>query len=332
MTDPLDAKATSSQLSALAQKGYLDERALEYALAVAGYIPDRTAWQKFVNSLLLLLGAAFTVSGIFFFFAYNWADMHHFLKFGLIQAAIVGAVAVAWQQGLDRLPGKIALLMAAMLVGALFAVFGQVYQTGADAYTLFLNWVILISGWVIIGAFPVLWLAWLILLNLTWGFYWFQVLDPEQWTPALMLETFFLLNALALLGSEFAGRWLKSWQNIRWIPRLVATFTAIFLTIPMLIFILDIGLLGDDRFLGLAPVLYVIGIGLAILTYYKIVPDLFILALCALSIIVVNTSAVGRFLIIDCLTSIIISVVIILQAWIAVSLLRRANARWERQV
>ncbi len=203
MTDPLDTKATSSQLRGLAQKGYLDERALEYALAVAGYIPDRTAWQKFVNSLLLLLGAAFTLSGIFFFFAYNWADMHRFFKFGLIEAAIIGTVVIAWQQGLDRLPGKIALLMAAMLVGALFAVFGQVYQTGADAYTLFLNWMIFISGWVIIGAFPVLWLVWLILLNLSWGFYWFQVLDPEQWTFTLMFETFFLLNALALLGSEF---------------------------------------------------------------------------------------------------------------------------------
>ena len=60
------------------------------------------------------------------------------------------------------------------------------------------------------------------------------------------------LTTLALLGSEFAGRRLKSWQNIRWIPRLVATFTAIFLSIPMLMFIFDSGFRGDDRFLGRA--------------------------------------------------------------------------------
>ncbi len=134
------------------------------------------------------------------------------------------------------------------------------------------------------------------------------------------------------LARNFAGRRLKSWQNIRWIPRLVATFTAIFLTIPMLVFIFASGFREDDRFLGLAPVPYVAGVGLAILIYYKIVPDLFILALCALSIIVVNTSIVGRFLDIDCMTSIIVSIVIILQAWIAVSLLRQANARWEREI
>ena len=58
------AKATSSHLRALAQQGYLDERALEYALTIAGYIPIRTAWLRFINYLLLLLGAAFTLSGI----------------------------------------------------------------------------------------------------------------------------------------------------------------------------------------------------------------------------------------------------------------------------
>ena len=329
MTHKLDIKTNLAQLRGLAEKGHLDADALEYALTVAGYVPDRAAWQRFTNVLLLLLGAAFTLSGIFFFFAYNWADMHHFLKFGLIEAAIVGAVIMAWQQGLDRLTGKTALLMAAMLVGALFAVFGQVYQTGADAYTLFLNWMLLISGWVIISAFPPLWLLWLALLNLTWGLYWGQVLDLE---PSLFIETLFLLNGLALLGAELAHQRLKSWRNIRWIPRVIATLTIFCLTVPMLMFIFDMGASANDLYLRLAPVLYIAGIILAILAYYKIVPDLFILALCVLSIIAVITSAVGQTLDamnIGSLSYIIISAVIILQAWIAVRLLRHVDDRWE---
>ena len=84
--------------------------------------------------------------------------------------------------------------------------------------------------------------------------------------------------------------------------------------------------------MGLAPALYIIGLALAIPIYLKIVPDLFILTLCAFSVIVVNTSAVGQFLDFDCLTSIIISVVIILQAWLAVTLLRKAHLNWEREI
>ncbi len=327
MTDLDHPKVTPTQLYTLAQKGYLDHQALERALTLAGFIPARPAWQRFINILLLILGAAFTLSGIFFFFAYNWADMDRFLKFGLIELAIVGAVIVAWQQGLERLSGKIALLMAAMLVGVLFAVFGQVYQTGANAYTLFLNWAIFITGWVIIGTFPVLWLAWLILLNLTWGFYWFQIIDQEL--ISLMFETFFLLNAIALLSWEFIGRRVKGWQTIRWIPRLVATFTAIFLTIPMLLFIFDSSF-SDDRFLGLAPIFYLAGGLLAILIYYKKIPDLFILTLCALSLIVVNTSAVAQFLDFDCLNSILLSAIIIFQGWVAVTLLGKVNTKWEQ--
>jgi uncharacterized membrane protein len=43
-------------------------------------------------------------------------------------------------------------------VGVLQAVFGQIYETGADSYVLFLIWALLIIGWVAIGGYAPLWL------------------------------------------------------------------------------------------------------------------------------------------------------------------------------
>jgi hypothetical protein len=78
---PLERKASSEQLERLAQKGYLNLPGLERALTLAGYIPGLEAWRKFLDYTLLALGVAFALSGVIFFFAFNWAEMHRFLKF-----------------------------------------------------------------------------------------------------------------------------------------------------------------------------------------------------------------------------------------------------------
>jgi uncharacterized membrane protein len=52
-----------------------------------------------------------------------------------------------------------------MITGSLLALFGQVYQTGADTWQLFFGWAVLITPWVIIARFPALWLLWLGLVN-----------------------------------------------------------------------------------------------------------------------------------------------------------------------
>jgi len=46
-------------------------------------------------------------------------------------------------------------------VGVLFAVYGQIYQTGADTYELFLTWFASISLWVLTSRFAPLWLLYL---------------------------------------------------------------------------------------------------------------------------------------------------------------------------
>ncbi len=103
-----DLKATPARVRRLAQLGYLDRAALESGLRLTGGIPDRQGWARFIDYLLLALGALFFVAGLFFFVAYNWEDLPRFARFGVLEAAIVVVAAIAQWSGLSRLGGKIA--------------------------------------------------------------------------------------------------------------------------------------------------------------------------------------------------------------------------------
>ena len=53
------------------------------------------------------------------------------------------------------------MLFAALLVGALLALVGQTYQTGADTFELFAVCAAAILPWVLVACFPTLWVLWL---------------------------------------------------------------------------------------------------------------------------------------------------------------------------
>ena len=177
----LDQPATASRLRHLHRANMLDAAAYERALALAGITPDGTAWRRFLDWLLAGLGAVLVLSGIVFFFAYNWADMHRFAKFAVLEATLLIVVALAWRLGPASHGGRAALLGAAVLPGVLLAVYGQTYQTGADPYGLFLMWGLLIAPWVFIGRSAALWMLQLVLGNLSLMLWWTGVYRPPQW-------------------------------------------------------------------------------------------------------------------------------------------------------
>lgn len=331
-TNPLELRATAGRLRTLAAAGQLEQTALERALRLAGHLPGGAAWLAFLNTALLILGAAFTLSGVFFFFAFNWAEMGRFLKFGVIEVALLLCVGLVFSLRLNTLPGKVALSAAALLVGALLAVFGQVYQTGADAYQLFLTWTILITGWVAISAFGPLWLGLLVLLNLTAITYWNQVVNQDS---MILYGLLFLINGGALLAWEVAHGAGVSWLRHRWLPRLIAPAAFLVLLIPTLQFIFDVGQNPDfERLLFIAPPLY-LGFTAAVLYYYtQPVQDLFMLTLAALGLIVVVTAAVMRLLDFDgdsAFIFLLLSLIVIGQAAVAVRWLMHISNQWEEQ-
>ena len=214
---PLDKIANIRAIQKLYQDGLLNDYAFVEARKV---LRPATSWYAWATRTLLLFGSALILAGIIFFFAYNWSMMGKFLKFGIIEFGIIVCVIVSYYRGIDRLGGKTLILTASVLVGVLLAVYGQTYQTGADAFELFRAWALLIIGWVIISEFSALWFLWLVIINAGVILYWKQVGHPShniryEW----LCLTIGTLNGLALvlreLGLKFGFEWLKSgWLRV----------------------------------------------------------------------------------------------------------------------
>jgi hypothetical protein len=98
---------------------------------------DRNSWHKFIKGLILSLGLGFFVAGVVFFFAFNWEQLHRFAKLGLVQAVFLVLAGLAWVLRKSVLLHRLLLTAAAVMIGVIFAVFGQIYQTGANAYDFF---------------------------------------------------------------------------------------------------------------------------------------------------------------------------------------------------
>ncbi|HSP81634.1 MAG TPA: DUF2157 domain-containing protein, partial [Myxococcaceae bacterium] len=97
--DLLDFPATPERLRILADAGVLTPEALERALRLAVATPERPAWRRFLSAVLLGFGALLVLSGVVYFFAYNWAALHRFGKMGLLLAAIAVSAVAAWRLG-----------------------------------------------------------------------------------------------------------------------------------------------------------------------------------------------------------------------------------------
>ncbi|MEZ4661133.1 MAG: DUF2157 domain-containing protein [Caldilineaceae bacterium] len=320
----------ADQLYKLAAAGYLNRQALAHGLRLVEHVPGRQAWRRFLDRLLLIVGVLLLVSGVFFFFAYNWDALHRFVRLGLVEAAILAAAALAHFLGLRKLSGKVALLAAALLGGALLAVFGQEYQTGADSYTLFLTWMLLIAGWVAISAFAPLWLLWLALANIALVLYWSQVLTQDY---TLQLEALFLLDAVALALWEAARLRGVSWLQPRWYARVVAVAALGWSTAAVLKLIVDWSSFAADigRTDWTAPVLYALFLAGMLFVYQRYIRDLFVLTGAAVSVIAVITTFVAQQAdLSDVTLYFVLGALLIGQAALAVTWLLRVQRGWEQ--
>jgi len=178
---------------------------------------------------------------------------------------------------------QISLTSAFILLGALMAYFGQTYQTGADPWQLFFNWALLGLPWVLISRFSPLWMMFLALLNLSLVLYHdalgailpFGINQDES-----LLWCLLSLNCISLIVWELC-RVKYVWLNQSWVGRLLAigtVFSANALAL-MSIFSYNTSWLGGGIWLLLMAVAYVV--------YRRVRPDLFMLALCCLSSIVI---------------------------------------------
>src|SRR5690348_12197782 len=212
-----------SLLLAWAEQGAIAKEHLPRAFDVAGVTPSARDWHRFLDRLLLFSGAALLAAGAIFFVAYNWAALGRFSRLALLEALILASTAAYCTLKPERAAAKAALLVSALLMGALLALFGQTYQTGADTWELFAVWAALILPWALAGQLAALWLLWLLLVNLAVVLY-FQVhwdafgLLAGNSTELLMLV---IIDAAALALWEWNAPRV-AWLQRRWGPRMIA--------------------------------------------------------------------------------------------------------------
>ena len=152
----------------LLQQDILPLKNAEAAATHLEVYPSKRTWLDFFNKALLIIGAVALVLSLVFFIAYNWQNLGKIGKFALVEGALVITIALYVALSFRRqfqLIRQLLLLIASIITGSLLALFGQIYQTGADTWQLFFAWALLISPWVVIARFPALWLLWLGLIN-----------------------------------------------------------------------------------------------------------------------------------------------------------------------
>ena len=271
-----------------AEQGRIPPDRLREAMQEGGAIPTADQWRSFLDRLFLFMGAVLLGAGVIFFFAFNWQAMGRFAKFALVEAPVLISLLFVWRIGLDRIGGKAALLAGALVVGAMFALIGQTYQTGADTWELFAVWAAAILPWALVARFPALWIFWLLIANMAVTLYfitfglWGMLFAPEKLAWLL-----FGLNTVALAAWEGLARAGVDWLRERWAVRLLAIGSGGLVTA---LAVFDIA--KESSHWG-APA-WLAWMAAAYFFYRHFARDLFVLAGGVLSAVVVIATFLGR--------------------------------------
>lgn len=157
--------AQTDQILRWAEHGHLSEAQLQQAEQLAPLKPDRHAWFDMGERFCAYAGALLLAASVIFFFAYNWAELHRFAKIGTALGALASCVVVALFCRPYDTAWRAALFCAAACTGALLALIGQIYQTGADVWALFAAWAALMLPFAALSRSSATWLLWQAVAN-----------------------------------------------------------------------------------------------------------------------------------------------------------------------
>lgn len=273
---------------------------MDAALDLAGLRPKPSQWRDFAVRAMRFAGVLSLAAGMVFFVAFDWQNLGLYGRFAIVQIPLLAAWIIAWIKGLDKLSGKLSLMLAVLLTGALLALFGQTYQTGADVYELFLGWAALALPWVIACRYAPCWALWLLLANAAVGLY--SQTSRFGWTGRLFLEDWqwspwflpFLLDLLLYVTVVSLARWPELGLSENWLRRGVMALAMMFGTFAM---VYRVAGEGSPRSAALEILLFLVASGAFAAYAYARKEDLFNFAVLALSWIVVSTTLLGRAMI-----------------------------------
>lgn len=86
---------------------------------------NKRQWNQFLSIFLLAAGIGFTVTGIIFFFAYNWDELPKFAKLGMVEVLLATSVLLAVFTRWSTLVKQVLLTGATFLTGTLLPYSGK---------------------------------------------------------------------------------------------------------------------------------------------------------------------------------------------------------------
>ena len=275
----------------LAESGGLRRDQLAAASARAPLRPAPAEWGSALDRVFALGGALLLAAAVVFFIAYNWDAMHRFARLGLaigVLAAFCGGALLARPAGVGW---RAALFGACVSTGAVLALVGQTYQTGADVWELFAAWAVLMLPFAWVSRSTASWMLWLGVANLALmralsQSAWWGVIGTLSDGDELLAIAAFNLVVLLILEA-FAGVLVAAPR--RWLHRLAA-----------------LGVLGplcagamlgwwETEFRVVAAAFSVVA-GVAAAVYHRVRRDLPILALAVYGAIAVLTAGLVKLL------------------------------------
>ncbi|QIM62256.1 hypothetical protein A1D29_02480 [Pasteurellaceae bacterium Orientalotternb1] len=192
------------------------------------------SWDKFLLILFSLLGAGFFSSGVVTWIASNWEHLSKFEKLFATQGLLVLLIGGSlWLSRRANAINKIQLLwfVAAVVIGGLFALIGQIYQTGADAWELFALWALLqLPFWIVLPNVAGI-LLWIVTVNLAIGFYFERTLFFSYSYSASLFCLMALLFNITLLGvferfpTLFHDKWRIVIRTLSLLVAMLSVFT-----------------------------------------------------------------------------------------------------------
>lgn len=315
-----------SDLNLLLDYSSLRDEELQ-SLLKEDFYADSSLYKKIAKFSLAALGIGFFVLGIILFFAYNWNSLSKSFKLAIPVLLIIGFISLSLYTRWQLFYKKLLLLGASILVGVLFAVFGQIYQTGANAYDLFLAWLLAISLWTLVSNFSWQWFLFVILSNTTLVLYYVQV---HYWENVFLFGiSMVLLNLFFLILAIIADRKCEMIKVPNWYV-IILEFTLItLLSVGCIVRIFDsFNINGKVNYYSLAFVFMsclLFGVGY-LYGYRK--HQLFLVASIPFSLIIILAFFLGNFMFNNALGYFVIGLLAVLGSTLLIKKLSNLQKEW----
>jgi uncharacterized membrane protein len=289
---------------ATAQRYGLSELATRDLVALAVPQPSASSMRLWFWHSVSALAAALGGLGVILWIAANWGDLSRMGKFALLQMMIdifaLGAAVMYQRRSPVQTAGTTPMVAAALglvallCTGALFAYFGQTYQTGADPWQLFALWAVLALPLCWALRHELLWTPWAI-ISMAGISLWLQTHAERSWrvnteTLPVHLAAWAVAAAVVIFLSQMLRRFTGAGV---WSFRMALTLWLVGMTIMGVWGLFDRPIAPQYAF-----ALVMTGLGCAVFAPRKMF-DVYALSAVALCLIVLLISGMARMMLYD---------------------------------